>query len=213
MTSTIRRTAAALAAATALGSAVLGGAGTASGAETTDPAAALLRAAEMPVVNDVQDWERVPRRPGRVSLSQEDSFSRLGATGIARRDFGIDFTTSLATNVVLTFDDDAAARAAHREVKGWRQHTGDNVPDQGALLHTGAGTPVAVEAGRGLFYAFGYTLDRDEEEGVFEWVGVTRRGAAVSVVAWRVGGTDATYETDPTIASVQRANEKLARLG
>jgi hypothetical protein len=32
-------------------------------------------------------------------------------------------------------------------------------------------------------------------------------------VAWRVNGADATYDVDPTIASVQTANAKLARLG
>jgi hypothetical protein len=42
---------------------------------------------------------------------------------------------------------------------------------------------------------------------------VTRRGTDVSIVAWRVGGTDATYEVDPTLRSVKLANRKLAKLG
>ena len=212
-TTTRRTTAATLAAAVAMGAAAVAGTGTAVSAETTtDPSRALLRAAEMPEVNEVQDWERTQRRPGRVSLSQDDSFRSLGAEQIARRDFGIDFTTSLASNVVMTFDTAAEAKSAYQEVKGWRQHTGDNIPDQGRLLYTGPGVPVTVEQGRGLYYSFVYKLDEDEQEGVFEWVGVTRRGTAVSVVAWRVGGQDATYEVDPTIASVERANEKLGAL-
>jgi len=34
----------------------------------------------------------------------------------------------------------------------------------------------------------------------------------VSIIDWRVNGSDATYDVDPTIASVQAANIKLARI-
>jgi hypothetical protein len=70
-----------------------------------------------------------------------------------------------------------------------------------------------VPAGRASFFTFVYKTDRDADEGTFEWIGVTRCDAAVSIVAWRVNGADATYDVDPTITSVQAANAKLARLG
>lgn len=176
------------------------------------PADALLRASEMPVVNEVQDWHRVDVR-GRVSAAQTQPLSALGATERARRDFRLAGSTARASSVVLSFDSVAEADEAFAEVKSWRRHTGDNVPDEGRLLFTSKPEPVDVERGRGSYFSFVYKTDRDSDEGVFEWLGVTRRGATVAIVSWNVGGQDATYDTDPTIASVQRANEKLARLG
>jgi hypothetical protein len=187
--------------------------GTTDDAVTTtavDPNDALLRAGQMPVVNDVQDWKRVPVRHSRVSTAQPDALSSLGYAGRARRDFSI--PGGRATNVVLTFADPAAAKDAYAEVKAWRQHTGDNIPVGGQLLFTGQNTPVDVQQGRGSFLPFVFKADRNADEGTFEWVGVTRRGATVSIIDWRVNGQDATYEVDPTIASVQAANVKLGRL-
>jgi hypothetical protein len=188
--------------------------GTSETAVTTtavDPNDALLRANQMPVVNDVQDWSRVPTRHSRVSTAQPEALSALGFTDKARRDFAI--PGGRATNVVLTFADKAAAVDAYAEVKAWRQHTGDNIPAGGQLLFTSKNKPVTVERGRGSYLSFVFKSDKTSDEGTFEWVGVTRRGTAVSITDWRVDGSDATYDVDPTIASVQTANAKLARLG
>jgi hypothetical protein len=176
-----------------------------------DPNDALLRAGQMPVVNDVQDWKRVATRKTRVSNAQPGSLKALGFIRKARRDFGLPGAS--ATNVVLTFATATKASAAYAEIKSWRRHTGDHVPAAGKLLYTGKNTPVAVESGRGSYFSFTFLSDRAAIEGTFEWLGVTRRGAAVSIVAWRVGGQDATYDVDPTIASVNAANRKLTRLG
>jgi hypothetical protein len=187
--------------------------GTPETARTTtvvDPNDALLRAGQMPVVNDVQDWSRVATRHRRVSSAQPEALSALGFTDRARRDFAL--PGGQATNVVLTFSDAAAATDAYAEVKAWRQHTGDNIPAGGQLLFTDRNMPVAVERGRGSYLSFVFKTDRTTDEGTFEWVGVTRRGNAVSIVDWRVDGQDATYDVDPTIASVQAANVKLARI-
>jgi hypothetical protein len=175
-----------------------------------DPNDALLRANQMPVVNDVQDWSRVPNRHSRVSTAQPEALSALGFTDKARRDFAI--PGGRATNVVLTFADKAAAVDAYAEVKAWRQHTGDNIPAGGQLLFTSKNKPVTVEQGRGSYLSFVFKSDKASDEGTFEWVGVTRRGTAVSIIDWRVNGSDATYDVDPTIASVQFANVKLARI-
>ena len=221
---TSRRTALAagvLALATVAGTAVADSAAAAT-APTTGPAAttvvdpndtngALLRADEMPVVNDEQHWARVATRHTRLSRSQPASLASLGFTDKARRDFAE--PGAQATSVVLRFADAATAKAAYGEIKAWRKHTGDRIPSAGKLLFTGDATPVDVPAGRASYFTFVYKTDRSAFEGTFEWVGVTRRGAAVSIVAWRVNGADATYDVDPTIASVQSANTKLARLG
>jgi hypothetical protein len=175
-----------------------------------DPNDALLRANQMPVVNDVQDWSRVATRHSRVSTAQPEALSALGFTDKARRDFAI--PGGRATNVVLTFADKAAAVDAYAEVKAWRQHTGDNIPAGGQLLFTSKNKPVTVEQGRGSYLSFVFKSDKASDEGTFEWVGVTRRGTAVSIIDWRVNGSDATYDVDPTIASVQAANIKLARI-
>ena len=198
----------------------LGVTGPASAAECTpetavtttvvDPNDALLRANQMPVVNDVQDWSRVATRHSRVSTAQPEALSGLGFTDRARRDFAI--PGGRATNVVLTFADKAAAVDAYAEVKAWRQHTGDNVPAGGQLLFTSKFKPVTVEQGRGSYLSFVFKSDKTSDEGTFEWVGVTRRGTAVSIIDWRVDGSDATYDVDPTISSVQAANSKLARI-
>jgi hypothetical protein len=175
-----------------------------------DPNDALLRANQMPVVNDVQDWSRVATRHSRVSTAQPEALSALGFTDKARRDFAI--PGGRATNVVLTFADKAAAVDAYAEVKAWRQHTGDNIPAGGQLLFTSKNKPVTVEQGRGSYLSFVFKSDKNSDEGTFEWVGVTRRGTAVSIIDWRVNGSDATYDVDPTIASVKAANVKLARI-
>jgi hypothetical protein len=221
---TSRRTALAagvLALASVAGTAVAGSAAatttpTRSPAVTTvvdpnDPHGALLRADQMPVVNDEQHWARVATRHTRVSRSQTGALSDLNSVAKARRDFAE--PGAQATSVVLTFADPAKAMAAYADVKAWRKHTGDRIPSGGKLLFTGAATPVDVSAGSGSYFTFVYKTDRSAFEGTFEWVGVTRRGAAVSIVAWRVNGADANYDVDPTIAPVQAANAKLARLG
>ncbi len=179
--------------------------------DPNDAARALLRAGQMPVVNQEQDWARVATRHRRASSAQPTPLKALGFERKARRDFAI--PGGQATNVVLTFADRAAARSAYGEVKGWRSHTGDNVPAGGRLLFTDKRRPVDVEVGRGSYFSFVFKTDKDADEGTFEWLGVTRRGDDLSIVVWRIDGQDATYEVDPTIASVQTANAKLARLG
>ena len=178
---------------------------------SVDPNDALLRKSQMPVVNDVQDWSRVAVRHTRASTAQPTSLKALGFDDKARRDFAI--PGGSATNVVLTFADAAEAKEAYAEIKGWRSHAGDNVPAGGTLLFTAKTRPIGVEAGRGAYFSFVFKTDKNADEGTFEWLGVTRRGDAVSLVVWRINGQDATYEVDPTIASVQTANAKLARLG
>lgn len=185
--------------------------GSATVSTAVDPNDALLRAGQMPVPNQEQDWARVATRHRRVSNAQPAALKALGFEDKARRDFAI--AGGQATNVVLTFANAAAAKDAYAEIKGWRSHTGDNVPAKGTLLFTDKRRPVEVEAGRGSYFSFVFKSDKDALEGTFEWLGVTRRGDAVSIVAWRIGGQDATYEVDPTIASVKTANAKLARLG
>jgi hypothetical protein len=204
---------AALVAAAAFATGAPAGADTTTAPTTTsvDPNDALLRARAMPEVNEVQDWARVAARRGRVSAAQPGSLKTLGAADTARRDFALPGAS--ATNLVLTFDDVASAGRAYREIKTWRWHTGDNVPESGEVLYTSGQTRVDVERGRGTYFSFVFKADRASDEGTFEWLGITRRGADVSLVAWRVDGQDATYEVDPTIASVQAANEQLARLG
>jgi hypothetical protein len=176
-----------------------------------DPNDALLTKSQLPVVNEVQDWSRVAVRHSRASTAQPTALKALGFEDKARRDFAI--PGGSATNVVLTFADAAEAKAAYAEIKGWRAHTGDNVPAGGSLLFTDRTRPVDVQAGRGAYFSFVFKTDKNADEGTFEWLGVTRRGDAVSLVVWRINGQDATYEVDPTIASVQTANAKLARLG
>lgn len=191
--------------------AALGVTGPAAAATTTpDPHRALLKAAAMPVVNEVQDWRRVATRSTRVSTAQPVGLGALGATDRARRDFAL--PGGQASSVVLTFDTRDEASEAYATVRSWRKHTGDRVPAAGRLLFTGKHVPILVESGRGSYFSFVFKRDRSSEEGTFEWLGVTRRGTSVSVVAWRIDGQDATYDADPTIASVKVANVKLAGL-
>ena len=176
-----------------------------------DPNDALLRAGQMPVVNEVQDWARVATRAGRISRFQPAPLTALDANDKARRDFAL--PGGQATNVVLTFDDTAEAAQAYAAVRSWRQHTDRKVPDGGRLLYTGKTKAVAVSSGVASYFDVAYQLDDSALEGTFEWVGVAQRGATVSIVVWRVGGQDATYDVDPTVAALKAANAKLARLG
>ena len=218
---TLGATAGVLAAGLALG--VVGPASAAIAVDTTgtnaaattavDPTTALLRASQMPKIDQARSLVRVARREGLVSNAQPGPLSDLGATALARRDFAVPGTTSAATSLVLTFDSKFDATMAFREVRTWRWHTTDNIPPEGRVLYTGAHVWVPVEKGRGSYFPFSFMSDRSSVEGTFEWLGVTRREKSVSVVAWRVDGTDATYLVDPTVRSVKIANRKLARLG
>ncbi len=218
-TSAVAATAVVLAAGLALATMAASSAASAQGvtgarprtATAVDPSRALLHVSHMPLVNQVQDWTRVARRTGRVSTAQPEPLSVLGATRTARRDFALPGAS--ATNVVLTFDSKFDATMAFRQVRTWRWHTTDNIPPGGRVLHTGAHVWVPVEEGRGSYFPFVFKLDAAADEGTFEWLGVTRRERAVSIVAWRVDGQDATYDVDPTIRSLEIANRRLARLG
>ena len=219
LSTTIRKATAAVAGAVLAGLAV--GAATVTPASATvdeavtttavDPNDALLRAAQMPVVNEVQDWQRVATRTGRISRFQPAPFAALDANDKARRDFVL--PGAQASNVVLTFDDAADAAQAYAAVRSWRQHTARKIPDGGRLLYTGKTKTVAVRSGVASYFDVAYKVDDSQLEGTFEWVGVTQRGATVSIVVWRVGGQDASYDVDPTVAALKAANAKLGRLG
>ena len=179
--------------------------------DPNDPHGALLRADQMPVVNDQQHWARVATRHTRVSRSQTGALSDLNFVAKARRDFAE--PDAQATSVVLTLP---TRRRRRRRTP--RSRPGASTPATASrrpasLLFTGDATPVR-HAGRARVVLHVRLQDRPKcLQGTFEWVGVTRRGAAVSIVAWRLNGADATYDVDPTIAPVQTANAKLARLG
>jgi hypothetical protein len=218
LTASVAATAGVLAAGVALGVAGPATAASTAGASGTSPSATtavdpndgLLRASQMPVADQVEDWAKVARRTGRVSTAQPEPLSSLDATRAARRDFAM--PGGSATSVVLTFGSKFDATMAFREVRTWRWHTTDNIPPEGRVLYTGPHVWIPVEKGRGSYFQFVFKDDAAAVEGTFEWLGVTRRGKAVSIVAWRVGGTDATYEVDPTVRSLEIANRKLARV-
>jgi hypothetical protein len=179
-------------------------------APTKQPAAdpgALLDAGQMPRVNEVQAWRVATAAATFVGFDPEV----LGATDIARRDF--EMPGGKAASVVLRFADEASAEAAYADVLDvTKADLRDALPAGGTLLY-GPGETVTVEAtaGQAAFSSIIYKDDPAGEEGWFEWVGAVQLGDTVSVVAWRVAGTDASYEVDPTIAALQAASEALAR--
>ena len=178
---------------------------------TAEPAidadGALLDANQMPRVNEVQTWSVAGGEASFVGFDHDD----LGATDTVRRNFQM--AGGKAANVVLTFADEASAKAAYADiVTSDRAALKAGLPAGGELLY-GPGERVAVEVadGQAAFSSIIYKDDPALEEGWFEWVGAVQHGDTVSVIAWRVGGNDASYDIDPTIASLQAAHTALAR--
>ena len=174
---------------------------------TVAPDRALLEAAQMPRVNEIQKWSVADDEATFVGLDATD----LGATGAARRDFAL--PGGKAAHVVLTFADEVSAKAAYSDiVTGDKADLEAGLPAGGELLY-GPGEHVAVKVadGEASFSSIIYKDDPASDEGWFEWVGAVQHGDTVSVVAWRVAGADASYDVDPTIAALQAARTALAR--
>ena len=173
-----------------------------------DATGALLDANQMPRVNEVQSWTVAGDEASFVGFGRDD----LSATDTVRRNF--EMTGGEAANVVLTFADEASAKAAYDDiVTSEKADLEAGLPAGGELLY-GPGERVAVEVGdegQAAFSSIIYKDDPELEEGWFEWAGAVQHGDTVSVIAWRVGGNDASYDIDPTIASLQAAHTALAR--
>lgn len=173
-----------------------------------DATGALLDAHQMPRVNEVQSWTVAGGEASFVGFGHDD----LGATGTVRRNF--EMAGGKATNVVLTFADEASAKAAYDDfITSEKADLEAGLPTGGELLY-GPGERIAVEVGDGAQAAFSSIIYKDDpalEEGWFEWAGAVQLGDSVSVIAWRVGGNDASYDIDPTIASLHAAHTALAR--
>jgi len=171
----------------------------------------LLSESQMPKVNEVQRWTRLaePRR-SRTTVCQFGSIQSLKAPGHARRDFRM--PGARASNVVLKYRTRTAAAAAYNKVRSWRSYCDEGLPAGAVLLYRGPHKPVATPYGPASYFQITWKASPSAEEGWFEWVGVTRRGARVSIVTWRVGGMDANYDVDPTIAALKNAHRKLARV-
>jgi hypothetical protein len=211
---------AAIAAATALFGAGISGAATKpdsswSITSSVDPLSAaaargLLSSRQMPKVNEVQQWTRLAEpRNSRISVTQKGRLASL-APGHARRDFWM--PGGRASNVVLNYRRRAAATEGYKTVLAWRSNARAGLPDGAILLYRSPYKTVSTPYGEAAYFQITWKSDPSAEEGWFEWVGVTRRGHKVSIVTWRIGGTDANYETDPTIATLKTANRMLGRV-
>jgi len=168
---------------------------------------ALLGASQMPRVNGVQTWTVTADKATFVGFDG----AGLGAADAVRRDF--ELAGGKSANVVLTFNDEAAAKAAYVNiVTSDKAGLTAGLPAGGQLLY-GPGERVAVKVadGKASFSSIIYKDDPAGDEGWFEWVGAVQHGDSVSVVAWRIAGADATYDVDPTIAALQAASTALAR--
>jgi hypothetical protein len=168
---------------------------------------AVLGAGQMPRVNQVQTWTVAADKAEFVGFDGNG----VGATDTARRDFQM--AGGKSANVVLTFTDEAAAKAAYDAiVTSDKAELKAGLPAGGELLY-GPGERVAVKVadGQAAFSSIIYKDDPASDEGWFEWVGAVQHGDTVSVVAWRVAGADASYDVDPTIAALQAASTALAR--
>jgi hypothetical protein len=168
---------------------------------------ALLGAGQMPRVNSVQTWTITPDKATFVGFDGKG----LGATNAVRRDFQL--AGGKAANVILTFADETAAKAAYGAiVTSDKADLVAGLPAGGELLYgPGERVAVKVEDGQASFSSIIYKDDPASDEGWFEWVGAVQHGHTVSVVAWRVAGADASYDVDPTIAALQAASTALAR--
>ncbi|MGW5364271.1 hypothetical protein [Actinopolymorpha pittospori] len=168
---------------------------------TTD---ALLVAAEMPRVNDSgTSWSSAgtsESEGGNASACQTGSLVGLGAIATVRRDYtwGTEGTVT-GTNLVGEFDSAEDAADAHASFRGWLDGCGWGTP-HGPTEVGGAGDAAA-------WWWFG--RETADGSGEIEVVGLARNGTGLSVVVWREGGQDLSYETDPMADPLAAAAARL----
>jgi hypothetical protein len=183
------------------------------------PKAMLLRADEVPGLNDQQSWRpiatehRERRRP--VWTCQVTDFFSIGATDVWVRRFvsrpgGAD--SARARSAVVTFVDNKSAQRAHAVLRAWHDRCEEQLDRFRRVRVDAAGTAVPVSGGKAEWRMAIYgPVPGQREASYFDATGYVRKGKRISLTTMVSVGQDYNYPAgrEPIAGAVRASAVKL----
>jgi hypothetical protein len=184
------------------------------------PEAMLLRAREMPGLNEQHAWRTIAtenqERRQPVWACQVTDFSSIGATDVWVRRFvgrpgGAD--SAVARSAVITFADDQSAARAYAVLRAWHDRCEEQL--RGDYRHVrvdAAPTAVDVENGQAEWRMAIYgPVEGDPDAGYFDATGYVRKGERISLTTMVSVGQDYNYPAgeEPIVGAVRNSAIKL----
>lgn len=184
------------------------------------PKEMLLRADEIPGLNDQHGWKPIAtenserRRP--VWACQVTDFSSIGATDVWVRRFvgqpgGGD--SAKARSAVITFADDKSAERAYAVLRAWHDRCEEQLRDRYQRVRVDAAA-TAVEVDNGVAewrMAIYGPAEGEREAGYFDATGYVRNGNRISLTTMVNVGQDYNYPAgeEPIVGAVENSAIKL----
>lgn len=185
------------------------------------PEAMVLRAGEMPGLNDQHSWKTIgtadEEPPKPLWACQVTDFASIGATNVAVRRFvgqpgGGD--SAKARSEVITFADPQSAARGFAVLRAWHDRCEDQLRQQG---HTNvrvdaSPTPVDVSGGDAEWRLAIYgPVKGDPNAGFFDATGYVKEGSRISLTTMVNVGQDYNYPPgkEPIVGAVQNSAVKL----
>jgi hypothetical protein len=186
----------------------------------SSPQAMLLRAREMPGLNDQHSWQTVgtshEEKPQPVWACQVTDFSSIGATDVWVRRFvgqpgGGD--AAKARSAVISFADPQSAARGFAVLRAWHDHCEDQLKQRYQRVRVDASpTDVPVSSGDAEWRLAVYgPVPGDPDAGYFDATGYVKKGSRISLVTMVSVGQDYNYPRgkEPIVGAVQNSAIKL----
>lgn len=186
----------------------------------SSPQAMLLRAREMPGLNEQHSWQTVgtsnEEKPQPVWACQVTDFSSIGATDVWVRRFvgqpgGGD--SAKARSAVISFADPQSAARGFAVLRAWHDRCEDQLKQKHKRVRVDASpTDVPVSSGDAEWRLAIYgPVPGDPDAGYFDATGYVRKGSRISLVTMVSVGQDYNYPRgqEPIVGAVQSSAIKL----
>ena len=186
----------------------------------SSPQAMLLRAREMPGLNEQHSWQTVgtsnEEKPQPVWACQVTDFSSIGATDVWVRRFvgqpgGGD--SAKARSAVISFADPQSAARGFAVLRAWHDRCEDQLKQKHKRVRVDASpTDVPVSSGDAEWRMAIYgPVPGDPDAGFFDATGYVKKGSRISLVTMVSVGQDYNYPRgqEPIVGAVQSSAIKL----
>jgi hypothetical protein len=184
------------------------------------PEAMLLRAREMPGLNEEHGWRTIAtddqERRQPVWACQVTDFSSIGATQVWVRRFagqpgGAD--EAQARSAVITFADDQSARRAYAVLQAWHDRCEEQLRKQYSRVEVdAAATTVDVPDGQAQWRLATYgPVPGERDAAYFDATGYAMEGSRISLTTMVSVGQDYNYPPgeEPIVEAVRNSATKL----
>lgn len=186
----------------------------------SSPEAMLLRAREIPGLNEQHSWRSIgtanEEKPQPVWACQVTDFSSIGATDVWVRRFvgqpgGAD--PAVARSAVISFADPQSAARGFAVLRAWHDRCEDQLKQQYKRVQVAA-SPTSVQVSNGdaeWRLAIYGPVKGDPDAGFFDATGYVKQGERISLVTMVSVGQDYNYPPgkEPIVGAVQNAATKL----